>query len=204
MPRAKSAFTRQLPHDRRRALIDATIASLKQSGHEGLSVRRIAAAAGVSIGLINHHFPSIDVLIAEAYRQFSRELVSSLEQALDNAPSSPRERIHVFIEASLSPPTLDGDLLNVWIVFWGLHRHSQEIQRVHREVYGAYIDLVRGLLTDAAKASATRKFNPRLTAIGLMAMLDGLWLEWCLDPQTFQPKEAIALCESWIDHVCEA
>lgn len=203
MPRTKTPFTRQLPQDRRRALIDATIASLKQSGHEGLSVRRIAAAAGVSLGLINHHFPSIDELIAEAYRQFSRELVSSLEQAVSNAPNTPRERLRAFIRASLSPPTLDGDLLNVWIVFWGLHRHSQEIQRVHSEVYGAYIDLVRGLLTDAAKAAATRKFNARLTAIGLMAMLDGLWLEWCLDPETFQPKEAIALCESWIDHVCE-
>lgn len=203
MPRAKSTFTRQLPQDRRRALIDATIASLKQSGHEGLSVRRIAAAAGVSIGLINHHFPSIDELIAEAYRQFSRELVSSLEQALHNAPNTPRERLRAFIKASLSPPTLDEELLNVWIVFWSLHRHSQEVQRVHTEVYSAYIELVRGLLADTAKASVTRKFNPRLTAIGLIAMLDGLWLEWCLDPRTFQPKEAIALCESWIDHVCE-
>jgi hypothetical protein len=68
-------------------------------------------------------------------------------------------------------------------------------------VYGAYIDLVRGLLAEAAKESGKGRFNLRLTAIGLMAMLDGLWLEWCLDPDNFQPKEAVALCESWIDHV---
>jgi hypothetical protein len=30
-------------------------------------------------------------------------------------------------------------------------------------------------------------------------MIDGLWLEWCLDPANFRPAEAIALCESWID-----
>jgi len=202
VPRSRVAFTRQLPQDRRRALIDATIASLKQSGHDGLSVRRIAAAAGVSIGLINHHFPSINELIAEAYRQFSRELVSSLERALSSVPDSPRARLHVFIKASLSPPTLDSDLLNVWIVFWGLHKHSHEIQRVHSEVYGAYIDLVRGLLSAVAAESGTKRFNPRLTAIGLIAMLDGLWLEWCLDPSTFQPQEAESLCESWIDTVC--
>jgi TetR/AcrR family transcriptional repressor of bet genes len=198
------AFTRQLPQDRRKTLIDATIKSLKQHGHEGLSVRRIAAEAGVSLGLINHHFPSIDALIAEAYRQFSAELVSSLEQALSTAPTAPRARLRAFLKASFSPPTLDRDLLNVWIVFWGLHRHSQDIQRVHEEVYGRYIELVRSLLADAAKESGKGRFNLRLTAIGLMAMLDGLWLEWCLDPENFQPKDAVALCESWIDHVCGA
>jgi TetR/AcrR family transcriptional repressor of bet genes len=166
-------------------------------------VRRIAAAAGVSIGLINHHFPSIDELIAEAYRHFSRELVHSLESALNTAAETPRARLHAFLKASFSPPTLDPDLLNVWIVFWGLHRHSQDIQRVHAEVYGIYLELVRRLLADAAKESGKGRFNSRLTAIGLVAMLDGLWLEWCLDPDNFQPKEAVALCESWIDHVCE-
>lgn len=195
------AFTRQLPQDRRKTLIDATIKSLKQHGHEGLSVRRIAAEAGVSLGLINHHFPSIDALIAEAYRRFSAELVGSLEQALSAAPAAPRARLRAFLKASFSPPTLDRDLLNVWIVFWGLHRHSQDIQRVHDEVYGRYIELVRGLLADATKECGKGRFNLRLTAIGLMAMLDGLWLEWCLDPENFQPKDAVALCESWIDHV---
>jgi TetR/AcrR family transcriptional regulator, transcriptional repressor of bet genes len=204
MKRTRAVFTRQLPEDRRKALVEATITSLKQSGHDGLSVRRIAAAAGVSLGLINHHFPSIDELIAEAYRQFSAELVNSLETALTTAPSSPRARLRAFLKASFSPPTLDRDLLNVWIVFWGLHRHSVEIQRVHDEVYGRYIELVRGLLADASKECGKGRFNLRLTAIGLMAMLDGLWLEWCLDPDNFQPKEAVALCESWLDTVCSS
>jgi hypothetical protein len=30
-------------------------------------------------------------------------------------------------------------------------------------------------------------------------MIDGLWLDWCLDPANFRPAEAIALCESWIE-----
>ena len=42
------------PAVRREALVDATLRCLKEFGHEGVSVRRISAAAGVSIGLINH------------------------------------------------------------------------------------------------------------------------------------------------------
>jgi len=35
-------------------------------------------------------------------------------------------------------------------------------------------------------------------AIGLTALLDGLWLEWCLEPGTFRPAEAVELCEEWV------
>ena len=60
-------FHRATPALRREALVDATLRCLKLFGHEGVSVRRISAAAGVSIGLINHHFPSKSSLIAETY-----------------------------------------------------------------------------------------------------------------------------------------
>ena len=70
----KPRYERQVASDRQEALIEAAIDSLKRHGHEGLSVRRIAAEAGVSIGLINHHFPNKDTLIAESYRTFSRRL----------------------------------------------------------------------------------------------------------------------------------
>jgi hypothetical protein len=41
----------------------------------------------------------------------------------------------------------------------------------------------------------------RLAAIGLTALLDGLWLEWCLEPASFRPAEAVALCEAWVDNL---
>jgi len=101
---------------------------------------------------------------------------------------------------------LDADVLAVWVVFWGLYRHSRLIQRVHRETYEDYVQLLRGmlaqLLQDVPGARARRSARPpvdlRLAAIGLTALLDGLWLEWCLEPGTFKPAEAVALCEGWI------
>ena len=60
-------FRRAPPRLRREALIEATLACLRQFGHDGLSVRRIGAEAGVSPGLINHHFPSLSALVAASY-----------------------------------------------------------------------------------------------------------------------------------------
>jgi TetR/AcrR family transcriptional repressor of bet genes len=194
-------FERKLPGARRRALIEATIECLKRDGHDGLSIRRISAQANVSIGLINHHFPTKDALVAEAYRYFNNELVEGLRQAVTAATGSAREQLRAFLHASFSPPNLDSDVLAVWVVFWGLYRHSKDIQRVQSETYHGYVDLLRGMLADLERETGPLRFNLRLAAIGLTALIDGLWLEWCLDPDNFEPREAVELCEAWIDRL---
>ena len=194
-------FERKLPEERRRTLIRATIECLKRYGQEGLSIRRISAQAKVSIGLINHHFPTKEALIAEAYRYFNSELVDKLRQAVAATGGTPREQLSAFFRASFSPPNLDSDVLAVWVVFWGMYRHSQQIQRVQNETYHGYVDLLRSMLADLERETGKLRFNLRLAAIGLTALIDGLWLEWCLDPEIFEPAEAVALCEAWVERL---
>src|SRR5215472_1494961 len=212
-PAPKPRFARQPPPVRRQELIDATIECLKRYGHDGLSIRTISAQAGVSVGLINHHFPNKDELVAAAYRYINAELVGGMQAAVARAGNSPQARMRAFLEAWFSAPSLDADALAVWVVFWGLYRHSRLIQRVHRETYQDYVNLLRGMLAEllpAARTSrssrgrrgvhsvATPPVDLRLAAIGLTALLDGLWLEWCLEPGRFRPAEAVELCEAWV------
>jgi TetR/AcrR family transcriptional regulator, transcriptional repressor of bet genes len=198
-------FQRQLPELRRAALIAATIECLKRYGHDGLSIRTISAQAGVSVGLINHHFPNKDELVAAAYQHFNRELVDGVKAAVASAPAEPAARLRAFLEATFSPPNLDADVLAVWVVFWGMYRHSRPIQRVQRETYTDYVRLVRGLLGDLLGKGPDGGrgrgggVSLRLAAIGFTALLDGLWLEWCLEPGKFRPREAVALCEGWVE-----
>src|SRR5215831_19506197 len=215
MPRSgpKPRFARQPPAVRRRALIDATIECLKRYGHDGLSIRTISAQAGVSVGLINHHFPNKNELVAAAYRHINAELIVGMKAAVARAGKSPQARMRAFLEAWFSAPSLDADALAVWLVFWGLYRHSRLIQRVHRETYQDYVNLLRGMLAELlppARTSrgtrvrrgvfsvVTQPVDLRLAAIGLTALLDGLWLEWCLEPGRFRPAEAVELCEAWV------
>ena len=158
----KPRFERQLPQVRRQALIAATIECLKRYGHEGLSIRTISAQAGVSVGLINHHFPNKDELVAAAYRHFNAELVGGMQAAVARAADAPQARMRAFLEASFSPPNLDADTLAVWVVFWGMYRHSRPIQRVHRETYQGYVQLLHGMLAELlGEGAAPRGRRPR-------------------------------------------
>ena len=151
--RASRASSASCPNSAAPALVAATIECLKRYGHEGLSIRTISAQAGVSVGLINHHFPNKDELVAAAYRHFNGELVAGLQAAVERAERTPRARLRAFLEASFSEPNLDQDVLAVWVVFWGMYRHSRLIQRVHSENYHGYVQLLRGMLAELLSRS---------------------------------------------------
>ena len=197
----KPRYERQVASDRREALVEAAIESLKQHGHEGLSVRRIAAEAGVSIGLINHHFPNKDTLVAESYRTFSRRLAETFEAAVDAAGDDPQVRLRAYFNAFFSRPNLDPQVLTAWVVYWSLVQVSPEMRTVHKEETGGYGEVLGRLLSDLARERKRAPADLDLTVTGLTALLDGLWLKWCLDPGSYRPKDAAALCEQWVDRV---
>jgi TetR/AcrR family transcriptional repressor of bet genes len=192
-------FRRILPDARREHLVEATLKCLAAHGHQGASVRRIAAEAGVSIGLINHHYASIDLLVANAYTVLSDRLVGAIRAVMAKAPPNPRAQLDAFLDASFSPTVLDPALLNVWIVFWSMIKFSPDIQAAQDRLYGEYQTIIATSLGALAAERQGKPVDVRLGAIGLTALLDGLWLEWCLNPKTFTPQEGIKLCQSWID-----
>jgi TetR/AcrR family transcriptional regulator, transcriptional repressor of bet genes len=195
-------FRRAVPAVRREALVAATLHCLKMHGHDGVSVRRISKAAGVSIGLINHHFPSKSGLIAETYETLALSLQDSLRAQSENAALSPRERLSEFFRASFAAEFLDPQLFNVWVVFWSMVAHSREIRAVHDRTYRQYRSILGALLGELVKSGAAPPLNLRAAAIALSALLDGLWVELSLSSETFKPREAIAICEDWINALC--
>jgi TetR/AcrR family transcriptional regulator, transcriptional repressor of bet genes len=190
---------RKVADSRRQALLEAAIASLKHKGHDGLSARNIATQARVSLGLINHYFPTKEILVAEAYGFFHQQLFDVHKHAIARAKPSAKAQLKAFFTSTFSRPNLDREVLSAWLVFWSMLYHSKEIQRVHAETYARYVNLIRDMLNNLIREQGKLSISARLAAIGLTAMLDGLWLEWCLDPEHFSPAEAIRLCETWLE-----
>ncbi len=179
---------RRLPPDRQRArLVEATLASLIRHGVERTTVRRIAAAADLSPGMVRHHFGSKDALLAATYRHLSLLLQQQAERAMAAAGEAPAARLSAFLTAGLAPPILRADYIQARFLFWGLSRTNAEVRAVHDEIYGAFEARVAGLLraaTDPAVAQAAVRRRTQL----VVALLKGLWLEWSLNPTRTHPR----------------
>jgi TetR/AcrR family transcriptional repressor of bet genes len=173
--------------------LEATLQSLAARGLGAVSVRDVAARAGVSPGLIRHHFGGFGTLLIEAYRHVVARVDVAIDAAVAAAGDDPKLRMQAFLEASFSPPIVDRDLLSAWLGFWGLVRSDPAAAAVHAETFAEYRGRIEDLLRDLSPTA-----DVRMGALGLSALLDGLWLELCLDPSTFTPAEAVKLAEAWV------
>jgi len=62
------------PSPRAAALTEALLGIVADRGLEHVSVREVAAAAGVSIGTVQHHFPTKDAMLTAAFEEVVRRI----------------------------------------------------------------------------------------------------------------------------------
>lgn len=75
--------------DLRSALIEAGLAALESTGPEGISLRELARAAGVSPTAVYRHFPDKQALLAELAREGLRMLGTAQRLAADETGGGP-------------------------------------------------------------------------------------------------------------------
>lgn len=191
---------RLTPEERRSGLIDAALRSIIKHGQAGLSVRAVCQEAGVSAGLLTHHFPGKDALIVEAYRKLTEDIYTQINETLEAASgSSSEDKLRLFIELSFKQPVLDADFFRIWLVFWNLSQQQSEIAKLRDEVNRKVVISLQALIEGVAEEAALEQVNFRLAAIGLSGLMDGLWLEWSLNTAGFSPEEATEICQCWVD-----
>lgn len=191
---SKPAFSRADADTRRLSLIEATARVLARDGAAGASVRHIAAEAGVSAGLVTHHFGGVDALVAATYAHVDAQVSAALEAAVVAAGAEPRARLHAYVAASFAPPIGSRDLLATWIAFWTLVIARADLAALHYAGYARFRGGLEALLAECGMAAGER----RRAAIAITALVDGLWLELCLSPDVLTAEEARAIAEAQV------
>ncbi len=194
------AFTRAEPDARRLSLIEATARVLARDGASNASVRVITREAGVSPGLLGHYFDGVEALVAATYEHVAARVNVALGSAITAAGSDPRRRLSAYVTASFDPPIADPALLATWLAFWSLVKARPAIAALHDDIYASYRRELEALLSACGIAAS----DLRLAAIAITALVDGLWLELCLSPQSFTPAEARAIAERQIEALLSA
>ena len=193
----RQPFTRVDAGLRRQSLLEATARCLAARGAAGVSVRAICAEAAVSPGLLRHYFAGVSEAIAETYWWTGARVARALDEAVAAAGPEPRARLLAYLTASFRPPIATGELLATWLAFWSLTRSDPAIAAVHSEIYAEFRHGIVRLIA----AYHPETGDPRLPAVALTALIDGLWLELSLGQAPFTPDEAGRLAEMWLDRL---
>jgi AcrR family transcriptional regulator len=184
---------RLAPGERRQSLINAALDCLSQLGPQGTGVREICDRAGVSPGLLRHYFDGKDALITEAYRTLTLEYHENLLSVLASPAKTAESRLRAFFDAYFSNQVMGNERVGTYIAFWTLGRTEPTIQRIQRSAYRRLRKQLAPVLNELADDHSARVDADQL-ATTLIALLDGYWLDMCVDPKHFSHEKTTANC----------
>lgn len=192
-------YTRYSSGQRSAMLIEAGLACLARDGILGFTIDRICVEAGVSRGLITHHFKSIDGLLAAVYETIYGKMLSVLEDS-GAADEKPETRLIAIIDAMFSREFFNRESLNIWLALWGEMANNPALLKVHRRQYARYRADIEAALRVIATARGL-KIDTALVATMLIALVDGLGLEWCIEPKLLSAKTAKEACFKMLEPI---
>jgi AcrR family transcriptional regulator len=162
---------RRRPDVRREEILDATLAVVVRVGLAAARVADVAAALGVSSGLVFYHFGTKDALVAEAFAHAVERDLAGLAEAVEGE-QEPAERLRRVLE--LYGPTGTAPGWRLWIDAWALAQHETAIREALRRLDGRWTEALREVVDDGVARGSFTCADPSATVARVSALLDGL------------------------------
>jgi AcrR family transcriptional regulator len=179
-------------------LLDAVTAVLVEEGFEGVSVRKVAARAGVSIGAVQHHFPTKDAMLAAAMDRASADFQARLTARIPVDASAETALRAVTDELlGLGPDRREASVL--WLARLARASVDETAARTHARDWQEIEDLLARLLT--AAGGHQEPDQGRDDAAALLALLDGLAMAALTEPGRMPPERAEQILAAALDRL---
>src|SRR4029453_3808304 len=165
---------------RREQIVRATIRCLARDGYAGLTMKRVAAAAGLSQGILPYYFPhkrarppapapsqgtpqyySADkraILAAAALRvtaDLDRRVAAEARGARDA-----RGRLRALVRACLTVAARDREFWTVFIEFWGESLHDRALATLNARTYARSRRLIARMIAGGVATRVFRRIDP--------------------------------------------
>jgi len=177
----------------RAKLIEAAIEAIARHGFSGLSVTRLVEYSGLARGMVNLHFNRKDKLLHEALKHLADAYRASWQAAVARAADNPVAKLWALIEHDVARQAHDDRALIAWLAFRqeAITNPSYRPLCDTREAafFGAVKSLCAALIKDGGYA-----IKADVAALGITFLLEGLWLDWALDPERYRTKVGREVC----------
>jgi TetR/AcrR family transcriptional regulator, transcriptional repressor of bet genes len=187
-------FRRYAAEERAAMLVRAGLESLAEGGITAFTVDNICRKAEASRGLIAHHFGGKEGLLAAVYEAAYLPMLAEIDPEGGPLP------LPELIGRMIGGESTDAATLRVWLALWGEVAVNPALMVAHRRNYGRYRAVVEAAIASHGRAQGLR-LDAAVLAAGVIALVDGLWLEQCIDPDGFDGARAKAALLAMLEPV---
>ncbi|MER9504802.1 transcriptional regulator BetI [Mesorhizobium sp. M0579] len=177
---------------RRKELRQAAFAVLEREGVAGATLEKVAAHAGASKGIVLHYFRNKQELFEHAMREANAVLRDAVIARLSRALTS-MERVDAVIEGNFEPHLFQPSICHAWLSLCAEVPRDTTLARIQKVLHARMrSNLLSGLhgLTSPKEADEI--------ALGVTALIDGLWLRLGLHPGSVSREQAIRQVKNYV------
>lgn len=171
--------------ERVEAILDAATALLADEGHAQLSLRKIAAGAGMSLGNLQYYYRTKQDVVRALLERALAQSVANVEAHMRSAGADSAARLDAGVRAILADQESPATCRFYWEL-WALAARDPEVARATRGFYDRYVDEVAKVLRAAHGAIGPARARNRAALV--VALFEGLTL-FRLGAKTLVPLE---------------
>lgn len=163
--------------ERRRQIAESVWAIVSFRGFEAVTLRSVAAEAGVSMGTVQHYFANKDEMIVFACSEFVEMATSGAESlmAQANDPTAPKTIIRSIMQQTMPLTEEQRTGSAVWLAFVTRAAVDDQLGEFIRKAWSGLHDFVCSQITAAQETGqVSRDLDADLEAASLITMADGL------------------------------
>ncbi len=185
---------------RRQQLIEATLKVIDQVGLADTTIMLIAKEAQLSTGIISHYFGDKNGLLVAVMQHIMEDLSHHAKQLrhelINTQNDTPKAQLRIIIDVNLSDRQTHHTIVKTWLAFWAYSMHQPSLGRLNTiNERRLYTNLHYHFSRQLSKEKA------RTAAMGLSAMIEGLWLHRALSGNEFDLQIARSLAYEYLDHL---
>ena len=180
-PRTKTQID-QLRSERRTQILRVAEQVFSRKGFYAANVSDVAVEAGVSQGTVYHYFKSKEDLFMAVFEAWETEnLYREVHLSTDQSAST-ADRLRLLAQAVGERMARSGKFLTASVEFWSHIHRNKAIQQGFRRMFAELRAIVSNLIQDGVSRGEFDCKDPDATASLLIAVYDGLVLQWLSDP----------------------
>lgn len=186
-------------HDsQRKKFAEAAIRLIARNGFEGMTMRAVAAEAGLSYGSLFHYFDSKDELLMHAVHH-STSLQTQRVNDYATQYTGLTALQHLLCDDSVVSETSRDDSV-VWLAFLYKAALKESFSAMHDELIEGWLERIENLIHDAiASGEVAPDTDPEFEAMAIWVYSAGISQQGLLHPKRLTPELQKQLIGAYLD-----
>ena len=160
--------------DRRRELLGVAAELARERGLARVTGRDVAARAGVSVGLVQYHFGSVEELLVELFEREQGQDLANARAAMSRAKSPPKAMQRL---ADWFVPGPEDWRYRLWVDAWSLAPHLPLLRAAARSLNLQWRDLFLEVIARGGESGDFDVPDPKAAAWRVMSLLDAMHIQ---------------------------